>query len=161
VPFYIDIYEFISKFTAVTTLHIIGNFNIHFYNNDAIIKVFIRIETFSKINTLICENVYIFKLFRIIKLFINITDITIQYTDKKSVFPKLNNGIESDSIAQLIELFNYLQANTKIQTIKLSNIFEPQKIEQHIPSSYNKDSSDKIKHIAYLTSKGKNVEYIH
>jgi hypothetical protein len=148
VPFYIDIYEFISKFTTVTTLHIIGNFNIHFYNNDAI-----RIETFSKINTLICENVYIFKLFRIIKLFINITDITIQYTDKKSVFPKLNNGIESDSIAQLIELFNYLQANTKIQTIKLSNIFEPQNIEQHIPSSYNTDSSRKIKNIAYLISK--------
>lgn len=129
VPFYIDIYEFINKFTTVVTLHIIGNFNIHFYNKEPSIS-----QTFSKIKTLICENIYIFKLLSIIKLFINITDITIKYKyTYTTVFLRLNNETESNS-SQLIKLFNYLQENKKIQTISLSKLFKLDNITQHEPA---------------------------
>jgi hypothetical protein len=134
IPFYIDIYDFIKKFTNVIKIKIIGNFKIHFYNNK-INASLIQNISFNKINTLTCKNVYLFNLHTIIKLFTNLTNIIINYTENESiVFKALYKESDELKLASLSSLLNYLNENKTLQIIQLPSFFKITNIGSYFPS---------------------------
>jgi hypothetical protein len=125
IPFYIDIYDFISKFTNVTNIKIIGNFKIHFYDK--------KIISFNKINTLTCENVYLLNLKQIIELFNNLISITINYTNYKDAFTILKEHDAITIVNNIILLFSSFTKQEKLKTISLSKLFTLDNIKSNVP----------------------------
>ena len=166
VPFYIDIYEFISKFTDVTILNIIGNFNIQFYTTQYTTSLIpnyaslIKGKPFINIVTLKCEDVYMFKLSPIIQLFINLTSITIKYTDYNKTFeilkapPNTENGFSQN----VVLLFKTLK-ESNLQNIILPKLFTLDTIKKYIKTIKVIEGSISV-FTRHTTDKGIKVEYI-
>ena len=132
IPFYINIYEFISKFKLLNIINIIGDFSKEFYNikersnilPDISILNISMLEQFLLLNihTLSCMNVNFNKLPYILMIFFNLITITVKYTDKK--YTDITNNELTVSDTQLIISGLITKVKTKkLKTINLSSIF--------------------------------------
>jgi hypothetical protein len=139
IPFYIDIYTFINFFPSLETIHLFGDFSTQFYQSDITenltqpvydivpnIKTLMLEKPFNTIKTLICNNVNINSLNKIISLFSKLTTITIIYVDKVSGIQNIKNYDDKDTklyISKLIlQLRNSIQNGIKV--INISKLLE-------------------------------------
>jgi hypothetical protein len=85
VPFYIDIYEFISKFINCKKIHIFGNFSAQFYKIESKSTTYMTNLPFNNIEYLECTNVAFKSLNQIIILFQVLKTININIVNKQFI----------------------------------------------------------------------------
>lgn len=126
VPFYIDIYEFISKFINCTKIDITGDFSAQFYSINLQSTQNMNTSPFNNIAQLVCSNCALTSVNQILKLCKRLQNIKISFTNDQSRKTICNDTHILLFFNKIIELIN----SKILKTIDISQLLKPENMIQ-------------------------------